>query len=124
MNILSTDWMDVSVALRTGMVHWPDNPPLRIERTQEMERGDSANVSMLSIGSHTGTHMDAPLHFVRAGLGKRLMAYVRSHPDLQGFRRLHLATRDAHGLYAQFGFTGLTKVENWMEIRDPDVYLR
>jgi GNAT superfamily N-acetyltransferase len=59
-----------------------------------------------------------------AGLGKQLMAYLKAHPDLQGFRRLHLATRDAHGLYRQFGFTDLTKVENWMEIRDPDVYRR
>ena len=58
------------------------------------------------------------------GVGKRLMAYLKGHPDLQGFRRLHLATRDAHGLYRQFGFTELTKVENWMEIRDPDVYRR
>lgn len=59
-----------------------------------------------------------------AGLGKQIMAYLRAHPDLQGFRRLHLATRDAHGLYRQFGFTDLTSVENWMEIRDPDVYRR
>jgi len=58
------------------------------------------------------------------GLGKRLMTYLKAHPDLQGFRRMHLATRDAHGLYAQFGFRALTKVENWMEIRDPDVYRR
>lgn len=58
------------------------------------------------------------------GLGKRLMTYLKGHPDLQGFRRLHLATRDAHGLYAQFGFRPLTSVENWMEIRDPDVYRR
>lgn len=56
------------------------------------------------------------------GLGKELMAAIRAHPDLQGFRRMHLATRDAHGLYAQFGFVPLTKVENWMEIRDPDPY--
>lgn len=59
-----------------------------------------------------------------AGLGKQIMAYLRAHPDLQGFRRLHLATRDAHGLYRQFGFTDLTRVENWMEVRDPDVYRR
>ena len=58
------------------------------------------------------------------GLGKRLMTYFKSHPDLQGFRRRHLATRDAHGLYASFGFGPLTTVENWMEIRDPDVYRR
>src|SRR5687767_6317245 len=69
MNAPSSDWIDVSVPLRTGMVHWPDNPPVRIERIQHMERGDSANVSVLSLGSHTGTHMDAPLHFVRTGLG-------------------------------------------------------
>ncbi|MFZ5717902.1 MAG: GNAT family N-acetyltransferase [Pseudomonadota bacterium] len=62
--------------------------------------------------------------FRGAGLGKQLVAYVKAHPDLQGLRRMHLATRDAHGLYAQYGFAALTKVENWMEIRDPDVYRR
>ena len=57
-------------------------------------------------------------------LGKALMAYLAADPDLQGFRRLHLATRDAHGLYAQFGFTPLTGVDRWMEIRNRDVYRR
>ncbi|QIN80609.1 cyclase family protein [Rubrobacter marinus] len=55
------------------MVRWPDNPPVEIERTLDMERGDVANVSRLSFGSHTGTHMDAPLHFVRGGDGLDLM---------------------------------------------------
>jgi len=59
-----------------------------------------------------------------AGHGKRLMAYLKAHPDLQGFRRLHLATRDAHGLYEQFGFGPLTGADRWMEIRDPNVYRR
>ena len=58
------------------------------------------------------------------GLGKALMAYFKGHPDLQGFRRMHLATRDAHGLYEQFGFGPLTAADRWMEIRDPDVYRR
>jgi GNAT superfamily N-acetyltransferase len=40
-----------------------------------------------------------------AGLGKAIVAYIMAHPDLQQLRRIHLATRDAHGLYAQFGFT-------------------
>jgi GNAT superfamily N-acetyltransferase len=53
------------------------------------------------------------------GLGKALMAYLAAHPDLQGLRRLHLATRDAHGLYAQFGFGPLTGADRWMEIRIP-----
>jgi arylformamidase len=51
------------------MVHWPDNPPVRIERMLDIERGDVANVSTISPGSHTGTHMDAPIHFVRGGEG-------------------------------------------------------
>jgi GNAT superfamily N-acetyltransferase len=58
------------------------------------------------------------------GLGKALMAHIRAHQDLQGLRRLHLATRDAHGLYAQFGFGELTGADRWMEIRDRDVYRR
>ena len=62
-------WIDVSVPLRSGMVRWPDNPPVEIERTLDMERGDVATVSRISMGSHTGTHMDAPLHFVRGGDG-------------------------------------------------------
>ncbi len=59
----------VSVSLHSGMVHWPDDPPVRIERMLEIERGDVANVSKISMGAHTGTHMDAPLHFVREGKG-------------------------------------------------------
>lgn len=58
------------------------------------------------------------------GLGKALMAYFKAHPDLQGFRRMHLATADAHDLYRQYGFTDLTGADRWMEIRDPEVYSR
>jgi len=57
-----------------------------------------------------------------AGLGKAIMAYIRAHPDLQGFRRLMLATRDAHGLYAQYDFAPLSGVEKWMEVWRPEVY--
>lgn len=61
--MMTYEWIDISVPLRTGMVHWPDNPPVSIERTLAIELGDVANVSRLSMGAHTGTHMDAPLHF-------------------------------------------------------------
>ena len=50
------------------------------------------------------------------GLGKWLIECVRAHPDLQGLRRWTLATRDAHGLYRQFGFSELSAPEKWMEI--------
>jgi GNAT superfamily N-acetyltransferase len=56
------------------------------------------------------------------GLGKALMGFLKAHPDLQGLRRLHLATRDAHGLYAQFGFGPLTGADRWMEVRVPNPY--
>ncbi|RRA99860.1 GNAT family N-acetyltransferase [Larkinella rosea] len=49
------------------------------------------------------------------GLSKWLMATVMAHPDLQVIRRWLLATRDAHGLYKQFGFTELAKPETIME---------
>ena len=58
------------------------------------------------------------------GLSKLLMEVIMSHPDLQGLRRFMLATRDAHGLYGQFGFTPLTNVDRWMQIHHPDIYKR
>ena len=56
------------------------------------------------------------------GLGKRLIAAVMAHPDLQGLRRFMLATRDAHGLYRQFGFTEPKNSQVLMERHDPDIY--
>jgi GNAT superfamily N-acetyltransferase len=53
------------------------------------------------------------------GLGKWLIETVMSHPDLQGLRRWTLATRDAHGLYRQFGWDDLHNPENWMQILHP-----
>lgn len=60
-------WIDVSVAIREGMVHWPGNPPVRVEKTEEMARGDAADVSKISLGVHTATHVDAPSHFKVGG---------------------------------------------------------
>jgi GNAT superfamily N-acetyltransferase len=56
------------------------------------------------------------------GLGKLLMAAVIAHPELQGLRRWMLATRDAHALYARFGFTPLPAPESFMQLHDPGVY--
>jgi len=53
------------------------------------------------------------------GLSKWLMEVIISHPELQGFRRWVLATRDAHGLYRQFGFAELKQPDRWMERHDP-----
>jgi GNAT superfamily N-acetyltransferase len=58
------------------------------------------------------------------GLAKFLMERIRAHPDLQGLRRWMLVTRDAHGLYRQFGFGPLDNPSSVMLIRDRDVYKR
>jgi GNAT superfamily N-acetyltransferase len=58
------------------------------------------------------------------GLSKRLVAEIQAHPDLQGLRRVLLATADAHGLYAQFGFTPLARPQNMMELRIPPAWLQ
>jgi GNAT superfamily N-acetyltransferase len=58
------------------------------------------------------------------GLGKWLMECVMRHPCLQGLRRWSLVTGDAHGLYSQLGFTALQAPEKYMELYDPEVYLR
>ena len=58
------------------------------------------------------------------GLGKELMASIMAHPQLQGLRRWSLATRDAHGLYEQFGFTALENPSRSMEIVDWELYSR
>jgi GNAT superfamily N-acetyltransferase len=56
------------------------------------------------------------------GLGRWLMECVMSHPDVQGVRKFSLATRDAHGLYAPFGFAPISRPDWAMEIRRADPY--
>ncbi|WP_434665615.1 GNAT family N-acetyltransferase [Aeromonas sp. NJAU223] len=58
------------------------------------------------------------------GHSKTLIAAILAHPELQGLRRLMLATADAHGLYAGFGFTAPARPESLMEQYDPDIYRR
>jgi arylformamidase len=67
------DWIDISVPLRTGMPHWPGDIPVTIRQTMRIESGDACNLSTLSMSAHTGTHMDAPLHFVRGADGMDTM---------------------------------------------------
>jgi GNAT superfamily N-acetyltransferase len=53
------------------------------------------------------------------GLGTWLVEVILSHPQLQGFRRWTLATKDAHEIYRKFGFSELKRPERWMERHDP-----
>jgi GNAT superfamily N-acetyltransferase len=58
------------------------------------------------------------------GLGKWMVGALLKHPDLQGLRRVLLGTRDAHSLYAQFGFTPLADPSRFLEIHRPNLYLK
>jgi arylformamidase len=108
---------DISVPVKNGGVVYPGNPEIHIELQQDMSRGGSSNVSLLAIGSHTGTHVDAPLHMIPGGAGvdgiplDALMgpalviafdddvmavteAYLRSQP-IAGHERVLLKTRNS-----------------------------
>src|SRR3712207_880507 len=55
---------DVSVPIRPSMIVWEGDPPVRFLPGGSIADGDLANVTRLELGSHTGTHVDAPLHFI------------------------------------------------------------
>jgi GNAT superfamily N-acetyltransferase len=58
------------------------------------------------------------------GISKAMMAAIVAHPELQSLRLWLLATADAHGLYARYGFAALASAQRYMERRDPEVYAR
>src|SRR5436190_14719607 len=72
---MSKSWIDISVTLRDGMVHWPGDPECHIELAAKLgspvkgKRGEISpcNLTHLSLSAHTGTHMDAPRHFLAKG---------------------------------------------------------
>lgn len=108
---------DISLPLRTGGVVYPGNPEISITAQQAIAQGAGANVSRLDLGSHSGTHVDAPKHFFDDGAGvealpldvltgpARLIAFgddVRSigeaelaMHDLRGVTRLLVRTRNS-----------------------------
>src|SRR5688572_10399942 len=61
-------WIDITTPIAQGMVHWPGDEPVVLSRAATIGENDSdANVTTLSLSAHTGTHIDAPLHFLADG---------------------------------------------------------
>ena len=60
-------YYDVTLEISPELPVWPGNPRIELERTLKIEEGANANVSRLSLGVHTGTHVDAPYHFLPEG---------------------------------------------------------
>lgn len=61
------DWIDVSIPLRVGMPQWPDDTPARFHRIMEVAKGDRFTLTIASMTVHTGTHVDAPAHYIPGG---------------------------------------------------------
>jgi arylformamidase len=62
--VTENEWIDVSLPISPGLLVWPGNPPIELSAAQRIAAGDAANVSELRIGTHSGTHVDPPVHFV------------------------------------------------------------
>jgi arylformamidase len=58
-------WLDISVPVKEGMPVWPGDPAPQFARVMDQDKGDVCTVTRVAMSAHTGTHMDAPLHFLR-----------------------------------------------------------
>lgn len=61
--------IDISMDIEDGMIHWPTDPGVTIKHFSNIKNGDSANNSEICFGTHTGSHIDAPHHFIDSGAG-------------------------------------------------------
>jgi arylformamidase len=60
---------DISLPISESLPVWPGDPGIRITQPSHLDRGDAATVTRLDMGAHTGTHVDAPAHFIPGGSG-------------------------------------------------------
>jgi arylformamidase len=122
---LSSDgWIDITAMLAPGRTPvYEGDAPLRVELLKDMRRGDALTLSKLDLGSHSGTHVDAPRHFVRDGAGidsiplERLMGAARvlvSDDSVQAITRAELDRHDWRGA-PRVLFRTRSSVRGWMD---------
>ena len=58
---------DITLTITSTLPVWPGDPPVRLTQPSHLERGDICTITRLDMGAHTGTHLDAPAHFIRGG---------------------------------------------------------
>lgn len=61
--------IDISMLIESGMLSWPSDGPVAVERVRSIDEGERLNQSRLKLSAHTGTHIDAPVHFLKGGEG-------------------------------------------------------
>jgi arylformamidase len=62
-------FIDISMDIVDGMLHWPSDPSIEIDNYSDIKKGAVSNNSKITCGVHTGTHIDAPKHFIDDGAG-------------------------------------------------------
>jgi arylformamidase len=108
-----TDIIDISVPVRPGMVTYPGDPAVTLERVASLAGGDPVNLTRLDFGVHSGTHVDAPVHFIDGAAGAEtlplgvLIGPVRVL-DLTGAERLDARAFDG----AELGERIILKTRN------------
>lgn len=111
---------DITLTISPALPVWPGDPAVKLEQVASMARGDTANVTRLELGAHTGTHVDAPHHFLNDGRTVEALplevltgpCYVAQLPDAveaitaevlartpipNGVERILFGTRNSHG---------------------------
>lgn len=106
---------DVSVKVHAGMHVYPGDPPLEVTRVRAIAKGDPANLTHLSLGAHTGTHVDAPAHFIDGAptleqVPLDRMVGAATVLDLRGRAAIDAAALGRHGIQA--GDIVLFKTDN------------
>ena len=107
---------DISIPVSNSTIVWPDDPPVSIKASKSIAKGDACNLSKVEMGVHVGTHIDAPLHFIKGGdaidkipmetfIGQALVVEVDSKEvikkkdleghNLSGHRRVLIKTRNS-----------------------------
>ncbi|GAA0245774.1 GNAT family N-acetyltransferase [Marinomonas primoryensis] len=134
---ISSETNDMDVSVIHGYIsrsYWAENIPLRTMETAInnslcfgvfTDSGNQVAFARMITDSATFAYL-ADVFVLKEhrgkGISKWIMKNIIDHPNLQGIRRMALATSDAHGLYEEFGFKALNSPESFMELHQPDVY--
>jgi arylformamidase len=105
---VQSGWIDISVPLAAGITQWPGDPLFACAKVASLEAGDEANVTSISLCAHTGTHIDAPLHYFDGGapmdalplealIGPATVTRLQLLPASKGVERVLLRTQGSPG---------------------------
>ena len=116
----------MSVTVRHGMPHWPDDLPIVFERATDIAAGDTCNLSHVTMGVHTGTHMDAPVHFPHGSLGLDTMppsATIGEVRIIEISDPVQVSAQELSGYALKLGERTLLRTENSVRCWRQDTFV-